>query len=175
MYTFAAGLLSLMLLFGAQVASRSSEEAQMQEAPQSEEIVPVEVIDLPAENKLHPIQEGQPVAPDLSPGVVDPALQPLIDIVQQDLATNMGIAPWDSEVLEARAVVWPDGSLGCPTPGLAFIQVQVEGALVRLRVGDQVYEYHSGGRRPPFLCNNPIPKPTPSGVPLPPPGGSAGV
>ena len=38
---------------------------------------------------------------------------------------------------------------------MAYIQVQVEGALVRLRVNKDIYEYHSGGRRQPFLCEQP--------------------
>jgi hypothetical protein len=38
---------------------------------------------------------------------------------------------------------------------VAYTQVQVEGLLIRLRVGKRVYEYHSGGGRPPFLCEQP--------------------
>jgi hypothetical protein len=61
---------------------------------------------------------------------------------------------------------------------MAYIQVQVEGALVRLRVDGKLYEYHSGGSRPPFLCEQPAgvpPVPQPGDQPAPPPGGSTAV
>jgi hypothetical protein len=48
----------------------------------------------------------------------------------------------------------------------------VDGALMRLRSGGKVYEYHSGGTRAPFLCEHPAPAPKrPSETPQPPPGG----
>jgi hypothetical protein len=183
--TMTTGVLGLALLACAQVASSQSEDVPMEEPP-TEETVPPETVDIPPELKLHPvapIQEGQPIQVDLSKGQIDPALQPLIDVVLQDMSAQMGLAPPDVEVLEARAVVWPDGSLGCPQPGMAYIQVQIEGALVRVRVGDKAYEYHSGGRRPPFLCTTPAPRTPPgeppdvppSDEPAPPPGGSAAV
>jgi hypothetical protein len=59
-------------------------------------------------------------------------------------------------VVEMRTVVWPDGSLGCPEPDVAYIQVQRDGLLIRLRARRRVYQYHSGGGRPPFLCEHPI-------------------
>jgi hypothetical protein len=102
--------------------------------------------------------EGEvPMDPSQPAPVIDPALQPQIDHAQQDLATRLGIAPTDIEVLEAYTVTWPDGSLGCPMPDMAYIQVLMDGALIRLRAFDAVYEYHSGATRPPFLCEQPTP------------------
>jgi len=103
------------------------------------------------------VQQPAPADVNIQPVAIDPALQALIDSVQQDLALQLGLVPTDVEVLEARSVVWPDGSLGCPMPDMAYTQAQVEGALVRLRVGDGVYEYHTGGGRIPFLCATPPP------------------
>ena len=172
-----AGLFSLALLFGAQTASSQSEGVEM-EQPAPEDAPAGEPIQLPPGMKLEPAApvspDGTPITIDLNKGVVDPALQPLIDVVQQDLSTQLGVAPQDMEVVEARSVVWNDGSIGCPTPGMAYIQVQVEGALVRLRVGDQFYEYHTGGNRAPFLCDKPFPR-LPRDIQLPSPGGSAAV
>jgi hypothetical protein len=120
----------------------------------------------------NPVEGEMPIDAELTPKPYDPALQPLVDYVTQDMAARLGVSGADIEVLEAQAVVWPDGGLGCPTPGMAYIQVQVEGALVRLRVDKDVYEYHSGGSRRPFLCEQSSP---PSETPMPPPGGSEGV
>src|SRR5258705_8397107 len=133
-----AGLFSLALLFGAQTASSQGEGVDV-EQPAPDDTPAGEPIELPPGMKLDPAAplspDGTPINVDLTKGVVDAALQPLIDVVQQDLSQQLGVAPQDMEVLEARAVVWNDGSIGCPTPGMAYIQVQVEGALVRLRVG----------------------------------------
>ena len=58
-------------------------------------------------------------------------------------------------VLEARAVVWPDGSLGCPRPGVEYTQMVQEGVLIRLQLGVRIYAYHGGGSRLPELCEAP--------------------
>jgi hypothetical protein len=79
----------------------------------------------------------------------------LVAHAKADLAKRLGIPPEQIELLSAEAVVWPDGSLGCPEPGVEHIQIQREGTLIRLRVGKRVYQYHSGGGRPPFLCEHP--------------------
>ena len=82
----------------------------------------------------------------------NPALQKMVTQAKEDLAQRLAIKVEQIELVEARAVVWPDGSLGCPRPGMVYIQVQQDGMLIRLRVGKSVYNYHSGGTRPPFLC-----------------------
>jgi hypothetical protein len=35
---------------------------------------------------------------------------------------------------------------------MAYAEVLVEGLLIQLTYGEQVYNYHSGGMEPPFLC-----------------------
>jgi hypothetical protein len=86
---------------------------------------------------------------------VSPGLQGLVDQALTDLAKRLVIDAGQIEVVEVKAVVWPDGSLGCPEPGVAYTQVQREGLFIRLSVGKRVYQYHSGGGRPPFLCEHP--------------------
>jgi hypothetical protein len=86
------------------------------------------------------------------PTPYDPALQPLVEQALQDLALRLGVTIEQIEVLEAQAVVWPDASLGCPQPGMAYIQIPHDGTLIRLEVDGREYEYHSGGNHDPFLC-----------------------
>jgi hypothetical protein len=38
---------------------------------------------------------------------------------------------------------------------MAYIQVMVEGYRIMLQHAGQLYAYHGGGSRPPFLCENP--------------------
>ena len=101
---------------------------------------------------------GTPATPTqmTGPGFDSSAMRPLIEMARADLARRLGIAPDSVEVVEARAVVWPDASLGCPRPGMAYKQVPEDGALVRLSAGGRVYHYHSGGSRALFLCERPV-------------------
>jgi hypothetical protein len=86
---------------------------------------------------------------------VDPAFQPLVDEAIDDLARRLAIDRSGVAVIEVRAVVWPDGSLGCPRPGMMYPQVQQDGILIRLRAQAREFSYHGGGTRRPFLCENP--------------------
>ena len=72
-----------------------------------------------------------------------------------DLARTLALDTAAIEVVEASPVVWPDGSLGCPEPGMMYTQVTVEGIRIILRAQGQEYNYHGGGNRDPFLCENP--------------------
>ena len=89
---------------------------------------------------------------DTEPVVVDVSLQPMIDRAIEDLGDRLDAREAEIEVVSATAVVWPDKGLGCPRPGMAYAQVTVDGTLIELRAGGLVYRYHSGGSRPPFLC-----------------------
>jgi hypothetical protein len=54
-------------------------------------------------------------------------------------------------------VEWPDGSLGCPQPGVEYLQVITPGFWVELQVGEVKYDYRatqSGALR---LCENLLP------------------
>ena len=53
-----------------------------------------------------------------------------------------------------ESITWPDGGLGCPQPGIAYIQVQVDGYRILLSYKGAAYPYHGGGRRGPFLCEH---------------------
>ena len=80
--------------------------------------------------------------------------EPLLRVVIGDLAQRLNIDPADITVIETRAIVWPDRSLGCPQPGVAYLQVPQDGALIRLQAVGREFAYHSGGGKPPFLCES---------------------
>ena len=80
-------------------------------------------------------------------------MENLVIQAKEDLAHRLSIPIDQIEVLEAKSVVWPDASLGCPQPGMRYKQVPVDGALIRLQTNGQVHEYHSGGGRGLFLCH----------------------
>jgi len=94
-----------------------------------------------------PMNETPSAAP-----VYDPAMEPLVQRAVSDLAQNLGIAPEEITVVEAQGVVWPDTAMGCPHPDMMYTQVPQDGAFIRLSAGDTFYNYHYGGRRGLFLC-----------------------
>jgi hypothetical protein len=109
-----------------------------------------------------------------SGGPIEAALQGFVAGAQNDLARRFGVGADQVEVVEARSVMWPDRGLGCPAPGMLYVQVPEDGLLIRLRYGGRFYEYHSGAGRPPFLCEQPS-SGTAGGQPSGAPRGSGGA
>ena len=94
------------------------------------------------------MQSGQAVSePELS--------QQLTEAIQ-DLAGRLDVQSDDIKVIVEKNVTWRDGSLGCPKEGMMYTQALVPGMLIVLRVDGSEYEYHSGGGRAPFYCENPV-------------------
>lgn len=77
---------------------------------------------------------------------------PQVELAKADLAERLNVAPEAIEVVLVEARTWPDAGMGCPQPGMVYTQVPQDGLLIRLRVEGQDYDYHSGGTREPFLC-----------------------
>ena len=72
-----------------------------------------------------------------------------------DLSERLAVEESTIDVLDARAVTWRNGSVGCPQPDLAYTQALVPGGLIVLRVGDWSYRYHAADGGPFFYCENP--------------------
>lgn len=87
----------------------------------------------------------------------DPDLSPLAAAAVADLVERTDGEPEDVTVTTFEQVTWPDGSLGCPEPGMSYTQALVEGWRLILSHGDILYAYHAGGDGDPFLCDNPLP------------------
>jgi hypothetical protein len=77
---------------------------------------------------------------------------PIVAPARADLARRLGVDPGELEVVSVEEVAWPDGSLGCPEPGMSYTQAVVEGSKVVLGHDGRVYVYHSGDDDQPFLC-----------------------
>ena len=92
-------------------------------------------------------------APDLP--VVSESLAGEVDQAVEDLRGRIGTDDL-IEVIVAFELTWPDGSLGCPEPGMSYTQALVEGYRIELTDGDRVYGYHGELGREPFLCETEI-------------------
>ena len=87
---------------------------------------------------------------------VDPVAQPAVT----DLAERLGVDESAITVVSVAEVTWPDGSLGCPQPGMMYTQALVNGSLIVLDVDGTTYEYHAGADGRPFYCQDPTPPTT---------------
>ncbi len=142
-----------------------SEQVPMAPAPTESEQAPVAPV--PTEG------EQVPMAPmPTNPTPSNSGLERLVAQAKEDLAGRLAIDVAQIDLVEIEPVTWPDGSLGCPQPGMRYIQVPQDGALILLAVEGRVYEYHSGGGRDPFLCElKPLaPKPVITPIDIVPPG-----
>ena len=109
--------------------------------------------DEPAEET--PADDTIPSIAEPAVGEVDPALNAFVASAVTDLAGRLGTSADAITPIEAVLVIWPDGALGCPQPGLEYTQVQVDGYRIVLSAGGATFAYHGGGSRGPFLCEQP--------------------
>ena len=91
--------------------------------------------------------------PQLEPA--DPASRAMVERARADVQRRFSVPPEEIALVEFRAVVWPDSSLGCPRPGMVYTQVQRDGVLIRFEARGRLFEYHGGSGREPFLCEHP--------------------
>src|SRR5690606_35636573 len=69
-----------------------------------------------------------------------------------DLCDRLGVDEDEIYVRSHDAVTWPDGSIGCPEPGMAYTEALVDGVQILLEVDGEVYAYHAAGDDDPAHC-----------------------
>ena len=89
----------------------------------------------------------------------------MIEAALDDAANRSTTARADIKVTSAEAVTWPDGSLGCPQPGMLYTQALIAGYRIVLQAGEQTLNYHAMSRGKPVFC--------PAGRVVPPVPGTA--
>jgi hypothetical protein len=105
-----------------------------------------------------PSTQGEPTQMNLvlpTPSASD--LESLIEKAKEDLAQRLTIPISDIGLVEAKAVIWSDSSIGCPQPGMLYAQVLTPGYLVKLKYDSRNFEYHAGKGGALTYCENPLP------------------
>lgn len=97
-------------------------------------------------------QMTQPAQPSPSSG-----LEFLIEKAKEDLAQRLSISLSQIDLVEATEVVWPNASLGCPQPGMAYAEVLTPGYLILLNADNKEYQYHTSRSTEVIYCENPTP------------------
>jgi hypothetical protein len=95
-----------------------------------------------------------PEATDMTPALPpDESAQKMVTLVTEHLAQRLSV-PADQIVLaDVKPVVWRDAGLGCPKPGVDYIQMETPGYTIVLEAGSETYSYHTDESRRFVLCN----------------------
>jgi hypothetical protein len=80
----------------------------------------------------------------------------LLKQIFQDLSERLKIGPEKIDIIKAEAVVWNDGSLGCPRPGEFYTQALVNGYWLILEADEVAYDYRASDQGNFFLCEQPF-------------------
>jgi len=114
---------------------------------------PADASSPPAESLLAgPIPIQVPTSPSAGGGPVTTEMQTIVDAALADAARRTGMLVAQLVVASAESVVWADGSLGCPVPGMSYTMALVPGYRVRIRAGMQSLDYHASNRGYLLLC-----------------------
>jgi hypothetical protein len=97
----------------------------------------------------------------MSPPITGQVPTPLLDEIVADASDRTGVEPAAIVTVQAQAVTWPDGSLGCPEPDVAYTQALVPGYWVVLDAGGTMLDYRVGRAGSFILCESPLATPPP--------------
>jgi hypothetical protein len=86
----------------------------------------------------------QPPQASLPASIVDPLIA--------DAASRTSVAPGDVIVVSSEEITWPDRGLGCPLPGVEYLQVPVDGYRLLVRAGGEDLDYRGTGAGQFRLC-----------------------
>ena len=103
------------------------------------------------------------MTPSLSSSI-SPDLESLIEKAKEDLAQRLSISTKQINLVETMEVEWSDSSLGCPQPGMYYLQVITPGYLIRFQALDKVFEFHTNKGDQIIYCVNPS-TPLPGSLP----------
>jgi len=99
------------------------------------------------------------VPPSAAP-VLGEAPAEVVAAARADLAGRIGSeAAGAAVVVRSEAVTWPDGSLGCPQPGMYYEQIEVPGYHVVFEAAGKQYDYRATGGGNVLACERGGPRP----------------
>lgn len=105
------------------------------------------------------------VPPSDATPVVGEVPESILTAVFDNLTETTAVAREAITVVQAEAVVWSDGSLGCPQPGEVYTQATVDGYRIVVEANGRTYDYHAADTGYVILCQNVLPQPPAVGTP----------
>jgi hypothetical protein len=150
-------IVPLALLLGIGVSACADSEKSEETGSSSAETTPAMTREerLELRRKMQEQKVMEPVAQVEAPAVTGEVPDELLNNVLADLEQRTGAVRTGFDMLRGQAVLWNDGSLGCPRPGMAYQQVQTPGYWIV--IDSQGVEYDYRASEPGFfaLCDTP--------------------
>ena len=78
--------------------------------------------------------------------------QAILDPILKEAAALAKVDREQLVIVRAESVVWNDGSLGCPEPGMIYTQALLNGYWVVIDAAGQKYDFRVGSRGNFRLC-----------------------
>jgi len=78
--------------------------------------------------------------------------QAILEAILKEVAALARVGPEQVAIARAESVVWSDGSLGCPEPGMMYTQALVNGYWVVIDAAGQRYDFRVDSRGNFRLC-----------------------
>ncbi|HJZ46278.1 MAG TPA: hypothetical protein VKE41_03900 [Roseiflexaceae bacterium] len=108
-------------------------------------------------------QNGQPIDLSVKPAAAAPSAETAPDaegarlgkLARAALAQEQGLAERDITVAAVEATEWRDSSLGCPKPGMNYLQVITPGYKITMEAQGKRYEYHTDTNQRVVRCDQP--------------------
>lgn len=135
--------------------------------PPSATATEVEVRAASEQNTATPEPEATAVAVEPTATTPPTAIKPTVRAPQSGtplaqqaialLAQESGLAPGQLTVVKQHGIEWPDSSLGCPQPGMMYLQVLSNGTVIVIQGNGQTYYVHADESGKLFVCNTPDP------------------
>ena len=104
-------------------------------------------------------------ASDAATAQPGPASNAQAELARQALAKELGVDAAAIRVAQIEEVEWRDSSLGCPKPGMNYLQVITPGYRVVLEAQGRRYEYHTDTGKRVVRCDMPAGRATPGAKP----------
>ncbi len=95
--------------------------------------------------------DEQPVTPATEPASTTGVGMAQLSVA--DLSKRLKISADQIILVKITPVVWRDASLGCPKPGIDYIQVETPGYRISLQAGGKIYDYHTDEGKRVTLCD----------------------
>lgn len=128
------------------VAATPTLSLSLTAVPDASEPTPTKIApEAPA--NVQPVGTAVPVTP-----IVGEVPADLMTTIMDDAIERTSTTADQITVLQSEFVIWPDGSLGCPQPGMAYTQALVEGYRIVLEIDGETYDYHTSERGFFVLC-----------------------
>ena len=78
--------------------------------------------------------------------------QTILESILEKAAALDKVARDELVIVRAESVVWNDGSLGCPEPGMMYTQALVNGYWIVIEAAGQTYDFRVGSGGSFRLC-----------------------